>query len=83
MDKSEKLRWDTLGRRILLESPIFDVVSVERQAPDGRVGSFIEVDAPQWATVIPWFRDKEGIPHFIMVKQYRHGSDQITIEFPA
>ncbi len=83
MDKSEKLRWSTLGRKTLFEGPIFDVISVERQAPDGRVGSFIEVDAPQWATVIPWFRDEKGVPHFIMVKQYRHGSDQITIEFPA
>jgi len=83
MDRSEKLRWSTLGRTTLFEGPIFDVISVERQAPDGRVGSFIEVDAPQWATVIPWFRDEEGVPHFIMVKQYRHGSDQVTIEFPA
>ncbi len=83
MDRSEKLRWSTLGRTTLYEGPIFDVNSVERQAPDGRVGSFIEVDAPQWATVIPWFRDEEGVPHFIMVKQYRHGSDQVTIEFPA
>jgi ADP-ribose pyrophosphatase len=83
MDRSEKLRWITLGRTTLFEGPIFDVISVERQAPDGRVGSFIEVDAPQWATVIPWFRDEEGVPHFIMVKQYRHGSDQVTIEFPA
>lgn len=83
MDRSEKLKWSTLGRTTLFEGPIFDVISVERQAPDGRVGSFIEVDAPQWATVIPWFRDEEGVPHFIMVKQYRHGSDQVTIEFPA
>ncbi len=83
MDRSEKLRWSTLGRTTLFKGPIFDIISVERQAPDGRVGSFIEVDAPQWATVIPWFRDEEEVPHFIMVKQYRHGSDQVTIEFPA
>lgn len=83
MDSSEKLRWRTLGRKSLFKGPIFDLLSVEREAPDGRVASFIEVDAPQWATVIPWYRDKEGVPHFIMVKQYRHGSDRVTIEFPA
>lgn len=83
MDRSEQLRWRTLGRKPLFEGPIFDLLSVEREAPDGRVASFIEVDAPQWATIIPWFRDEGGVPHFIMVRQYRHGSDRVTIEFPA
>lgn len=62
MDRSEKLRWITLGRTTLFEGPIFDVISVERQAPDGRVGSFIEVDAPSGPPLSPGSEMKREFP---------------------
>ena len=83
MEDDIRLTWKTIERKKVFDGPIFDVHSVQRSSTDGRVGSFIEIDAPKWATIIPWFRDDQGIPHFVMVRQYRHGSDSVTIEFPA
>ncbi len=83
MDDNVRLSWKTLSRKSLYLGPIFEVRSVQRESTDGRLGTFIEVDAPQWATIIPWYRDESGSPYFLMVRQYRHGSDTVTIEFPA
>ena len=83
MDDIGRLTWQTLERDTIFTGPIFDIQSVRRASTDGRVGEFVELNAPLWATVIPWFRNEQGIPMFIMVRQYRHGSDSVTIEFPA
>lgn len=78
-----RLTWRTLDRKKVYDGPIFDIHSVTRSSTDGRVASFVEIDAPTWATMIPWFRDSDGCPQFIMVRQFRHGSGEVTIEFPA
>ena len=83
MDDKTRLTWRTLGREKVYASPIFDIRKVRRESSDGKKGDFIEIDAPKWATVIPWFRNEAGLPCFLMVRQYRHGSDSVTIEFPA
>jgi len=83
MKDIRRLTWKTIDREKLLAGPIFDVRKVRRESTDGRLGEFIELDAPQWATIIPWFRNIEGEPCFIMVRQFRHGSNAVTIEFPA
>lgn len=83
MDDKTRLTWRTLDRKQVYAGPIFDIRKVTRESSDGRIGDFIEIDAPKWATVIPWYRNDAGVPHFLMVRQYRHGSDSVTIEFPA
>jgi len=83
MDDKTRLTWRTLEREKVYASPIFDIRKVRRESSDGREGDFIEIDAPKWATIIPWFRNEAGLPCFLMVRQYRHGSDSVTIEFPA
>ena len=82
-EETRRLTWQTVERNKVYDGPIFDIRKVRRASTDGREGEFIEINAPLWATVIPWFRDEQGIPSFIMVRQYRHGSDSVTIEFPA
>ena len=83
MTDTDRLTWKTIEKRKVFDGPIFDIRKVRRTSSDGREGEFIEINAPLWATVIPWFRDDRGIPSFLMVRQYRHGSDSVTIEFPA
>jgi ADP-ribose pyrophosphatase len=82
-NEHQYLFWETLGRKRVYSTPLFDIAEVQRKSSDGRSGNFIEVDAPKWATVIPWFIDESGRASFVMVRQYRHGSNSITIEFPA
>ncbi|NLK14069.1 MAG: NUDIX hydrolase [Spirochaetales bacterium] len=79
----DHLIWKSGKREILYKGPIFDVAKVERTSTDGRCAPFIEVAAPKWVTIIPVYRNKEGIPMVVMVDQFRHGSATVTREFPA
>ena len=83
MKDVRRLTWKTVAREKIFAGPIFDVRKVRRESTDGRLGDFIELNAPKWATIIPWVRNEEGVPCFIMVRQFRHGSNTVTIEFPA
>ncbi|MGI6439571.1 MAG: NUDIX hydrolase [Sphaerochaetaceae bacterium] len=83
MSDHETLRWNSLKRRRVYDGAIFHVNTILRESKTGVQSEFVELEAPQWATIIPWYRNEEGVPHFMMVKQYRHGTDSITIEFPA
>ena len=79
----DHLIWKSGKREILYKGPIFDVAKVERTSTDGRCAPFIEVAAPKWVTIIPVYRNKEGVPMVVMVDQFRHGSATVTREFPA
>ena len=83
MKDNGNLQWTETRRKILTKCRIFDLYEVEKISPDGDGGSFYLLDAPDWITVIPLIRDKNGTDCFLMVEQYRHGSDEITLEFPA
>lgn len=76
------LGWKEIDRTVKAECGIFDVYSVRRSDDKGRSGSFVLIDAPDWVTVIPLTRIA-GRDHVLMVRQYRHGSGEITLEFPA
>jgi len=82
-DEYIHLYWKTVRKKRVFSTPLFDITQVLRESTDGRSGNFIEIDAPKWATVIPWFINEEGIASFVMVRQYRHGSNSVTVEFPA
>lgn len=81
-DGSGGEKWKRIGRRTLLECKIFRVVERENEGPDGRVGRFTVLEAPDWATVVPIVDAPEG-KCFLMVRQYRHGSDEVSVEFPG
>mgnify|MGYP006287635499 CR=1 FL=1 len=81
--KEESLHWDETYRSTLLESSIFTVQQIQRRSSDGGEGEFIYLDAPDWVTVVPLLENGEGGRQFIMVEQYRHGSNKVTFEFPA
>jgi len=83
MKGKEKLLWTENQRKILTKCRIFDLYEVEKISPDGDYGAFYLLDAPDWITVIPLITDKKGIECFLMVEQFRHGSNEITFEFPA
>lgn len=77
----DHLFWKETSRRKSHELGLFDVYSVERTSAGGASGSFVVLDLPDWVTIIPRL---EGDPAtFLMVRQFRHGSGRITVEFPA
>ena len=78
------LSWISGESKLELHTPIFDVMRVDRENQDGtKKGSFIQLHTTDWIVVIPWFRDEEGVPRFIIEQQYRHGNNAVTREFPG
>ena len=75
-------KWRQLGRRELLRCPVFTVTERENEGPEGRRGRFTVLEAADWATVVPVLL-VDGEEHFLMVRQYRHGSDEVSLEFPG
>jgi 8-oxo-dGTP pyrophosphatase MutT (NUDIX family) len=83
MEEGEgSIKWTRLGRRELLRCAVFSVAELENAGPGGRKGRFIVLEAPDWATVVPLVR-RDGEDCFLMVRQYRHGSDELSLEFPG
>lgn len=81
--EKSSLMWDTHERTLISHTPIFDINSVFRTSKDGHKGNFVEIAAPTWVNIIPFFIDSHGVPRFVMERQYRHGSNSVTVEFPA
>jgi 8-oxo-dGTP pyrophosphatase MutT (NUDIX family) len=62
------------------KSPIFTVDVVERQPPwDADPANFYVVNLPDWINVVALTEDDQ----VVMVRQYRHGTDTVTLEIPG
>ncbi len=83
MNDKKKLLWTENKRQILNNCRIFDLYEIEKTSPIGDRGSFYLLDSPDWITIIPLISNEFGVDCFLMVEQYRHGSNEITLEFPA
>lgn len=72
--------WETLQSEPVLRSPIFEIRKVRRRSRDsGKEGEFYRIDAHDWVNVIAVTDDNR----VVLVRQYRHGSDEITLEIPG
>lgn len=76
------LVWKEISREKKCDCGIFDYYSIRRVNEKGVEAQFVYLDAPDWVTVIAPI-EKDGKCFFIMVRQFRHGSGSVTIEFPA
>lgn len=81
--ESSHLNWETTSQKRILDTPIFSVNSVHRKNKDGKEANFIELDSPQWINVIPYFVGTDGVPRCVLERQFRHGSNSVTLEFPG
>ena len=80
-DRYAHLSWTDSGKSRRTRLGIFNAHRVLRKAPDGRKGRFLVLDTPDWVTIIPFVsRDPDEV---YTVRQFRHGSKKITVEFPA
>ena len=80
----ERLLWNTHERRTTAKTVLFDVNTVHRTGPSGREGDFVELDFGNGGiSIIPFFIGTDGVARFVMERQFRHGSENVTLEFPA
>jgi ADP-ribose pyrophosphatase len=78
----EHLRWKEGLRKEIFKANIFSIRETKAIAPDGREATFTVMDAPDWAIIIPLLHEADA-KHFLMVWQYRHGSADLSLEFPG
>lgn len=79
----ENLIWTDKGRRFDKDYHIFKTYLIDREMKDGRKGEFVLVDSPDWVNIIAEVKNDKGEDCFIMVRQFRHGTGDISLEFPA
>jgi len=81
-DGSGSLAWKDISKEAIYSGPVFTVFEKLSEGPEGRLGKFSVIEASDWAVVVPLVRSSAS-PEFLMVRQYRHGSDRPSLEFPG
>ncbi|MEL3907111.1 MAG: NUDIX hydrolase [Treponema sp.] len=83
MKKNTALSWKPVKKTEVCSTRVFSVNEVESLSPYNETKTFITLSAPQWVIVIPRITDQYGKQYFLMVKQWRHGSARLSVEFPG
>ena len=83
MEKNKHLTWIQQGRKLVKDFRIFKAVEVESISPEGEKSVFVQLDSPDWVNIVCPVKNDDGEDCFLMVRQFRHGSSSITLEFPA
>jgi 8-oxo-dGTP pyrophosphatase MutT (NUDIX family) len=78
----EKLVWKEENRKNVFHSPVFSIYESYCKSPHDEIKTFTVLDAPDWAIVVPVLDMGEG-KKFVMVRQWRHGSRSLSLEFPG
>ena len=74
------IKWKTVDSVVALTANIFRYVKVRRESPTTlRVGDFDVVQCLNWVNVIAITKDQK----IVLIKQYRHGTDEVTVEIPG
>ena len=72
--------WKTLSSTPLADYRIAKVRAVSRLHPiTGKAHDFYVMDCPDWVNIVAVTTDQR----LILVRQYRHGTDTVDLEFPG
>ena len=73
--------WLTRAIDTVVTTPIFKLLRVHRAHPlrPTQGVDFWQIEAPNWVNVVALTPDDE----IVLVRQYRHGTDQVTLEIPG
>lgn len=78
--RPSKKKWHTLKDNKVYETPIFDLVrKTVSPGTDKDAGVYYVLDAPEWINVLPITPENK----IILVEQYRHGVNEVTLEIPG
>ena len=72
--------WQVLGTEALHDCKVFRVRRALVRSPlSGDAHPFFSIEADPWVNVVPVTDDGQ----LVMVRQYRHGSGEVTLEIPG
>lgn len=79
----DRLIWTESSRKKIASASVFDLYLSRRRSASGLDWEFTILSSPDWVVVVPVLRSDRGEARFLMVRQYRHGIEAVTTEFPA
>ncbi len=80
MTNDQPRSWTTLATEILGTYPIFELSRSRLRSPvSGCEHEFLRLDCPDWVNVVALTDDGR----MVLVEQYRHGTDEMTLEIPG
>ncbi|MDR2471864.1 MAG: NUDIX hydrolase [Treponema sp.] len=80
--ETSRLVWTEESRRTVYRSPVLSVRDTECRSPEGGLKTFTVIDAADWVIAVPVI-EQGGTRRFLMVRQWRHGSRELSVEFPG
>lgn len=72
------LSWTTQSVRTVVKTPVFTVEAKRQTAAAGPQGEYYAIKGRRCVCIVAVYEGK-----FVMVRQWRHGSDAVTAEFPG
>ena len=82
----DDLTWNEESRRTVFSCRVFSVSERFCRAPDAKQGAGLKtytvLDTSDWAMVVPVLETERG-RDFVMVRQWRHGARELSLEFPG
>lgn len=82
-DNYDHLVWEEKERKSVFKCRVFSITESLCRSPDKEAdGVFTVIDAPDWAIVVPVLETESG-SYFVMVRQWRHGARELSLEFPG
>lgn len=72
--------WKVIDRTHIADYTVFSVYRVQAQSPrNGEIFSFHTIGCGAWINIFPITEKGE----VVMIRQYRHGTEEITLEIPG
>ena len=80
--KENNLVWKEEGRKTVFNCRVFSICESYSRSPYDELRTYTVIDACDWAIVVPVLETPQG-KKFVMVRQWRHGSRDLSLEFPG
>lgn len=72
--------WELADSKIDRDYKIFKIKTIRSVSPrTNKAGQFYTIETNDWVNIIPVTENEE----VVMIKQYRHGSKEVTLEIPG
>lgn len=79
----ECLKWQPIESTPIFSTRIFDIIEIKSVSPDKTEGIYYAMHAADWVIVVPVIIKETGHEEFLMVRQWRHGAEKVSVEFPG
>ena len=79
---NDKLTWKEESRKTVYSCPIFRVGERYCRSPENDLNTYIVLDTSDWVITVPVLETQRG-REFVMVRQWRHGAQDLSLEFPG